>query len=36
MLAVFKFPELFEAIEYTEEKEKWMQMRGSNSGYKGH
>ena len=35
MLAVRKFPELFEVIGYAEENEKWIQKRGNNSEYKG-
>lgn len=35
MLAVRKFPELFEVIGYAEENERWIEKRGSNSGYEG-
>ncbi len=34
MLAVRKFPELFEVIRYAEENEEWIQKRG-NKGYQG-
>ena len=35
MLAVRKFPELFEVVGYAEENERWIEKRGSNSGYEG-
>ena len=35
MLAVRKFPELFEVVGYAEESEEWMQKRGNNNGYQG-
>lgn len=35
MLAVRKFPELFEVIGYAEENEDWIQARGSLAGYQG-
>ena len=34
MLAVRKFPELFEVIGYAEENERWIEKRGHFSGYK--
>ncbi|MGN0566891.1 MAG: Gfo/Idh/MocA family protein, partial [Candidatus Limousia pullorum] len=35
MLAVRKFPDLFEVIGYAEESEEWVQKRGENKGYQG-
>ena len=35
MLAVRKFPELFEVIGYAEENERWIEKRGNNEGYAG-
>lgn len=35
MLAVRKFPELFEVIGYSEENERWIEKRGDNKGYEG-
>lgn len=35
ILAVRKFPELFEIVGYAEENEKWVQKRGNWSGYEG-
>ena len=35
MLAVRKFPELFEVIGYAEENERWTEKRGNNKGYEG-
>ena len=35
MLAVRKFPELFEVIGYAEENERWVETRGNNTGYEG-
>ena len=35
MLAVRKFPELFEVVGYAEENQRWIEKRGSNSGYEG-
>lgn len=35
MLAVRRFPELFEVVGYAEENEKWIEKRGGNDGYKG-
>lgn len=35
MLAVRKFPELFEVVGYAEENEGWVKTRGSLSGYEG-
>lgn len=35
MLAVRKFPELFEVIGYAEEDEKWIEKRGSLEAYEG-
>lgn len=35
MLAVRKFPELFEVIGYAEENERWIEKRGNNRGYEG-
>ena len=35
MLAVRRFPELFEVVGYAEENEKWIEKRGRNDGYKG-
>jgi len=35
MLAVRKFPELFEVVGYAEENERWIEKRGNNSGYEG-
>ena len=35
MLAVRKFPELFEVIGYSEENERWIEKRGNNTGYEG-
>ena len=35
MLAVRKFPELFEVIGYAEENERWIEKRGNNKGYEG-
>ena len=35
MLAVRKFPELFEVVGYAEENERWIEKRGNNKGYEG-
>lgn len=35
MLAVRKFPEMFEVIGYAEENEQWIRKRGGNPGYRG-
>ena len=35
MLAVKKFPELFEVIGYAEENERWMEKRGEHKAYEG-
>lgn len=35
MLAVRKFPELFEVIGYAEENERWIEKRGNLKGYEG-
>ena len=35
MLAVQKFPELFEVIGYAEENEEWIKKRGNLKGYEG-
>ena len=35
LLAVRKFPELFEVIGYAEENERWVEKRGNNKGYEG-
>ena len=35
MLAVRKFPELFEVIGYAEENERWIEKRGNKKGYEG-
>ncbi len=35
MLAVQKFPELFEVVGYAEENERWIQKRGDLKGYLG-
>ena len=35
MLAVRKFPELFEVIGYAEENERWIEKRGNLKGYDG-
>ena len=35
MLAVRKFPELFEVIGYAEENERWIEKRGRQRGYEG-
>lgn len=35
MLAVRKFPELFEVIGYAEENERWIEKRGANPAYEG-
>ena len=35
MLAVRKFPELFEVVGYAEENEEWIKKRGNFSGYLG-
>ena len=35
MLAVRKFPELFEVVGYAEENQRWIEKRGNNSGYEG-
>ena len=35
MLAVRKFPELFEVIGYAEENERWIEKRSEKKGYKG-
>lgn len=35
MLAVRKFPELFEVIGYAEENERWIEKRGNLRGYEG-
>jgi predicted dehydrogenase len=35
MMAVRKFPELFEVIGYAEENERWIEKRGNNEGYRG-
>ena len=35
MLAVRKFPELFEVIGYAEENEEWIKKRGNLKGYEG-
>lgn len=35
MLAVRKFPELFEVVGYAEENEEWIQKRGNAKGYQG-
>lgn len=35
MLAVRKFPELFEVVGYAEENEEWITKRGEKAGYQG-
>ena len=35
MIAVRKFPELFEVVGYAEENERWIEKRGNNKGYEG-
>ena len=35
MLAVRKFPELFEVVGYAEENERWIEKRGKLKGYEG-
>ena len=35
LLAVRKFPELFEVIGYAEENERWVEKRGEKKGYEG-
>ncbi|MBE6588593.1 MAG: Gfo/Idh/MocA family oxidoreductase [Ruminococcaceae bacterium] len=35
LLAVRKFPELFEVVGYAEENERWIEKRGNNKGYEG-
>ena len=35
MMAVRKFPELFEVVGYAEENERWIEKRGNNEGYRG-
>ena len=35
MLAVRKFPELFEVVGYAEDNEEWVKLRGSCAGYQG-
>ena len=35
MLAVRKFPELFEVVGYAEENQRWIEKRGNNRGYEG-
>lgn len=35
MLAVRKFPELFEVVGYAEENKRWIEKRGANKGYEG-
>jgi len=35
MLAVRKFPELFEVVGYSEDDEEWVNKRGGNAGYRG-
>ena len=35
MLAVRKFPELFEVVGYAEENERWVEKRGAFKGYEG-
>jgi len=35
MLAVRKFPELFEVVGYAEENDRWVEKRGNNKGYEG-
>ena len=35
LLAVRKFPELFEVVGYAEENERWVEKRGKNKGYEG-
>jgi predicted dehydrogenase len=35
MLAIRKFPELFEVVGYAEENERWIEKRGNNQGYEG-
>jgi predicted dehydrogenase len=35
MLAVRKFPELFEVVGFAEEKEEWIKKRGNLKGYEG-
>ena len=35
MIAVRKFPELFEVVGYAEENERWIEKRGDNKGYEG-
>ncbi len=35
MLAVRKFPELFEVVGYAEENERWIEKRGNSKGYEG-
>lgn len=35
MLAVRKFPELFEVVGFAEENERWIEKRGSLKGYEG-
>lgn len=35
MLAVRKFPELFEVVGFAEENEEWIKKRGNNKGYEG-
>ena len=34
MLAVRKFPELYEVVGYSEENEEWIEKRGNNEGYR--
>lgn len=35
MLAVRKFPELFEVVGWAEDNERWVEKRGNNPGYQG-
>lgn len=35
MLAVRKFPEMFEVVGYAEENDRWIEKRGNKSGYSG-
>ena len=35
MVAVRKFPELFEVVGYAEENDRWIEKRGNNPGYSG-
>ncbi len=35
LLAIRKFPELFEVVGYAEENEEWIKKRGEFKGYEG-